>query len=60
MLHKHNIKILRKDDKVTVQIFMLYFFTARLNEAYIGNVSFTKCARKFIWCPEFYFFFKNI
>ena len=41
MLHKHNIKILRKDDKVTVQIFMIYFFTARLNEAYIGNVSFT-------------------
>ena len=29
-----------KDDKVTVGIFMLYFFRIRLNEAYIANVPF--------------------
>ena len=37
-----------KDDKVTVGIFMLYFFRIRLNEAYIANVPFAKSARTFI------------
>ena len=53
-------KILEKDDKVTVGIFVLYFFRTRLNEAYIANVSFAKSARTFVCCPEFYFFKKNI
>ena len=26
-LHNHNVKILEKDDKVTVGIYMLYFFS---------------------------------
>ena len=30
-------KILEKGDKVTVGIFMLYFFRSRLNKAYITN-----------------------
>ena len=51
---------IRKGDKVTVRIFMLYLFRTRLNEAYIANVSLTKSARTFICCLEFYFFFKNI
>ena len=52
--------ILEKDDKVTVGIFVLYFFRTRLNEAYNANVSFAKSARTFVCCPEFYSFFKNI
>ena len=53
-------QILEKDDKVTVGIFVLYFFRTRLNEACIANVSFSKYARTFVCCPEFYSFFKNV
>ena len=53
-------KILEKDVKVTVGIFVIYFFRTRLNEAYIANVSFTKSARIFVCCPEFDSFLKNI
>ena len=48
--------MLEKDNKVTVEIVMLYFFRTRLNEAYIANVSFAKSARTFICCPELHFF----
>ena len=56
MLHnmRHQYKILEKDGKVTVGIFMLYFFRTRLNEAEIANLPFAKDARTFICCPEFY------
>ena len=47
-------KILEKDGKVTVGIFMLYFFRTRLNEAEIANLPFAKDTRTFIGCPEFY------
>ena len=53
-------KILEKDDKVGVGIFMLYFFRTWLNEAYIANVSFANPASTFICCPEIYFFCQNI
>ena len=39
---------------------MLYFFSTRLNKAYIANVPFAKSARTFIYCPKFYFFKKII
>ena len=53
-IRKCKVKILEKDDKVTVGIFMLYFFRTRLNDAYIINVPFPKSARTFICCPEFF------
>ena len=53
-------KMLEKDDKVTVGIFMFYFARTQLNEAYIINVLFAKSGRTFICCPDIYFFFKNI
>ena len=37
ILHNHNVKVLEKYDKVTVRIFMLYFFRTRLNEVYIAK-----------------------
>ena len=42
--NNHNLKILEKDDKVAVGIFILYFFRTWLNEAYIVNVSFANPA----------------
>ena len=43
-IRKCKVKILEKADKVTVGIFMLYFFRTRLNDAYIINVLFPKSA----------------
>ena len=37
MLHNHNVKVLKKYDKVTVGMFMLYFSTTRLNKVYIAK-----------------------
>ena len=51
--------MLEKDNRVTVEIVMLYFFRTRLNEAYIANVTFAKSARPSICCPELYFFKKK-
>ena len=58
--NNHNLKILEKDDKEAVGIFILYFFRTWLNEAYIVNVSFANPARTFLCFPEFYFYYKNI
>ena len=49
------MKVLKKDDKVTVEIFMLYFFRTRSNKAYIANVSFAKSARTFTVVQSFVF-----
>ena len=49
---------MEKDDKVTPQGRMFYPFRTLLNETHITNIRFKKPARKFICCPELYFFFK--
>ena len=46
------------DYKVTVGIFMLYFFRKRLNEVYIANVPFTKSANLLFLVQSFIFFLK--
>ena len=38
-------KILEKDEKVTAEIFMLYFFRTRLNKACISNFIFYKVCK---------------
>ena len=52
-------EIIENDVKVTVGIFMLYFFKTRSNEAYIANVPFKISARTFICFPEFSFSLKK-
>ena len=52
--------MLEKDDKVTLGIFMIWFFGTGLNEANITSGPFAKSARTFISCPEFHSFLKNI
>ena len=46
------------DYKVTVGIFMLYFFRKRLNEVYIANVLFTKSANLLFLVQSSIFFLK--